>query len=65
MKVRMLMITFSPMSMRPSMVAEPICGISTTLPCPGGELEQLGIDRRLVLEHVEAGAGELRRPRAS
>jgi hypothetical protein len=25
----MLMITFSPMSMRPSMVAEPICGSST------------------------------------
>ena len=30
--VRMLMMTFSPMSMRPSMVAEPICGSSTTLP---------------------------------
>ena len=26
----MLTITFSPMSMRPSMVAEPICGSSTT-----------------------------------
>src|SRR5579871_183820 len=32
MKVRMLMITFSPMSTRPSSVAEPICGSSTTLP---------------------------------
>jgi hypothetical protein len=32
MKVLMLMITFSPMSMRPSMVAEPMCGSSTTLP---------------------------------
>ena len=32
MKVLMLMMTFSPMSTRPSMVAEPICGSSTTLP---------------------------------
>ena len=32
MKVLMLMMTFSPMSMRPSIVAEPICGSSTTLP---------------------------------
>jgi hypothetical protein len=31
-KVRMLMITFSPMSMRPSIVAEPICGRAR--PCP-------------------------------
>jgi hypothetical protein len=31
-KVLMLTITFSPMSMRPSSVAEPICGNSTTLP---------------------------------
>src|SRR5262249_27028499 len=31
-KVLMLTITFSPMSMRPSSVAEPICGSSTTLP---------------------------------
>ena len=30
-KVLMLMMTFSPMSMRPSMVADPICGSSTTL----------------------------------
>ena len=28
----MLMITFSPISTRPSMVAEPICGSSVTLP---------------------------------
>ena len=31
-KVRMLMITFSPISTRPSIVAEPICGSSVTLP---------------------------------
>ena len=31
-KVRMLIITFSPISTRPSMVAEPICGNSVTLP---------------------------------
>ena len=31
-KVRMLMITFSPISTRPSMVAEPICGSSAALP---------------------------------
>ena len=31
-KVRMLMITFSPISTRPSMVAEPICGSSVALP---------------------------------
>ena len=31
-KVLMLMMTFSPMSMRPSIVAEPMCGSSTTLP---------------------------------
>ena len=30
MKVLMLMITFSPMSIRPSIVAEPMCGRSTT-----------------------------------
>src|SRR5919108_387086 len=29
-KVLILMITFSPMSMRPSMVAEPMCGRATT-----------------------------------
>src|SRR5262249_27970458 len=32
MKVRMLIMTFSPMSIRPSMVAEPRWGRSTTLP---------------------------------
>ena len=58
MKVWMLMMTFSPMSTRPSIVAEPICGSSTTLPA-SRELDQLRIDRRLVLEHVEAGAGDL------
>ena len=53
----MLMITFSPMSTRPSSVAEPICGSSTTLPAL--RADQLRIDRGLVLEHVEAGAGDL------
>ena len=28
----MLMMTFSPISMRPSIVAEPVCGSKTTLP---------------------------------
>src|SRR5260370_29661052 len=32
MKVLILIMTFSPMSMRPSIVAEPMCGSSTTLP---------------------------------
>ncbi len=32
-KVLILMITFSPISTRPSIVAEPICGKSETLPC--------------------------------
>src|SRR5262249_52932290 len=32
MNVLMLMMTFSPMSIRPSMVAEPMCGSSTTFP---------------------------------
>ena len=58
MKARMLMITFSPMSMRPSIVAEPICGRITTLPLDG-QLDQLRVDRRLVLEDVETGAGDL------
>src|SRR5262249_4466306 len=31
-KVRILIITFSPISTRPSIVAEPICGSSVTLP---------------------------------
>ena len=57
-KVLMLTMTFSPMSMRPSSVAEPMCGSSTTLPV-ARELGELRIDRRLVLEHVEAGAGDL------
>jgi hypothetical protein len=56
MKVLMLMMTFSPMSMRPSMVADPMCGNSTTLSEFDSELR---IDRRLVFEHVEAGACKL------
>ncbi len=55
----MLTITFSPMSMRPSSVAEPMCGSSTTLPSRAS-LRELRIDRRLVLEHVEARAGDAR-----
>ena len=54
------MITFSPMSMRPSIVAEPMCGRSTTLPARAS-FTQLRIDRRLVLEHVEAGARDVAR----
>ena len=46
--------------MRPSIVAEPMCGSSTTLPARAS-LTQLRVDRRLVLEHVEAGAGDLAR----
>jgi molybdopterin/thiamine biosynthesis adenylyltransferase len=38
-QVRMLMITFSPMSMRPSRVAEPMCGSRTTL----GNFRSLGL----------------------
>ena len=54
----MLMITFSPMSTRPSIVAEPMCGSSTTLPALR-EPHQLRVHRGLVLEHVEAGAGDV------
>src|SRR5258707_1314557 len=39
MKGLMLMMTFSPMSMRPSRVAEPMCGSSTTL----SSLRSLGL----------------------
>ena len=53
----MLTMTFSPMSTRPSSVAEPRCGSSTTLPALR-ELDELRTDRGLVLEHVEAGAGD-------
>ena len=63
MNVLMLTITFSPMSMRPSIVAEPICGSSVTLPALARR-DELRADRRLVLEHVEAGAGDVRRPRS-
>ena len=58
MKVLMLMMTFSPMSTRPSIVAEPICGSSTTLPARAS-LTSFRVHRRLVLEHVEAGAGDV------
>ena len=49
-KVRTSMITFSPISTRPSMVAEPMCGSSVALPAPGRT--SFGIDRRLVLVDV-------------
>ena len=58
MKVLMLMMTFSPISIRPSIVAEPVCGSSTTFPC-AGKLDQLWIDRGLVFKHVEARAGDV------
>ena len=38
----MLMMTFSPMSMRPSSVAEPMCGSTTTLPARAS-LTSLGL----------------------
>jgi hypothetical protein len=56
----MLMMTFSPMSMRPSSVAEPICGSSTTLPVRAS-LTSFGLTGRLVLEHVEACARDIAR----
>ena len=46
----MLMITFSPIAIRPSIVAEPICGSSTTL-----SSAQARVDRRLVIEDIETG----------
>ena len=54
----MLMITFSPMSMRPSMRGRAHMRQEHHLAL-GGELDQLRVDRRLVLEDVEAGAGDL------
>src|ERR1700750_732600 len=57
-KVRMLMITFSPISTRPSIVAEPICGSSATLPCLGSP-HQLRMDRGPVLVDVESGPADL------
>ena len=56
-KVLMLMMTFSPMSMRPSMRGRAHMRQQHHVL----ELQQLRIDRRLVLEHVEARAGELAR----
>ena len=50
----MLMMTLSPMSMRPSMVAEPMCGSSTTLPSVASWTKAL-VHRRLVFEHVKTG----------
>ena len=49
------------MAVRVSMVAEPRCGTSTA--CP--ELEELGVDLGLILEDVEAGAGDRAVPQRS
>ncbi len=55
-----LMMTFSPMSMRPSRVAEPICGRSVDL-ASFASLTQLRRDRRLMLEDVKPRTGEFAR----
>ena len=47
----MLMMTFSPMSTRPSSVAEPICGQDNL--ASARELDELGVHRRLMLEHIQ------------
>ena len=57
MKVLMLMMTFSPMSMRPSAVAEPMCGNKRDL-AGVGQSDKLLRDRRLMLENVEPRAGQ-------
>ena len=56
-KVRMLIMTFSPISTRPSMVAEPICGSSVTLPVFASRTS-FGLSA-LVLVHVKPGAADL------
>ena len=56
----MLTMTFSPMSTRPSSVAEPMMRQQHDL-AGARELDELRVHRRLVLEHVEAGAGDLAR----
>ena len=53
----MLTMTLPPISTRPSMVAELICGSETTLP----QFQQARIDRGFVFEDVEAGAAEFAR----
>ena len=60
MKVLMLTMTFSPMSMRPSMRGRAHVRQQHDL-AGARELDELRVDRRLVLEHVEAGAGDLAR----
>ena len=50
----MLMMTFSPISNRPSTVAEAICGKQGDVL----QLAQLRIDLRLPLEHVQPGPGQ-------
>ena len=63
-KVRMLMITFSPISTRPSMVAEPICGSSVTLPALASRTS-FGLTAGSCSIHVEPGAGDRRRLRSA
>ena len=58
MKVLMLMMTFSPISTRPSMRRRAHMRQQDDI-AGAGKLDQLGIDRRLMLEHVEPGAGNL------
>ena len=57
---RMLSTTIFAISSRTSTVALPRCGASTTFVI----LRSAGIDLRLVLEHVEAGAGDPAAPSA-
>jgi len=52
---RMLMMTFSPMSIRPSMVRRAHVRQEHHV----GQLQELGVYRRLVLIDIEAGAGQL------
>ena len=54
----MLSTTIFAISSRTSTVALPRCGASTTF----GILRSAGVDLGLVLEHVEAGAGDPARP---
>ena len=51
----MLSTTIFAISSRTSGTALPRCGVSTTF----GILRKRRVDLRLVLEHVEAGAGDL------
>src|SRR6202035_5336632 len=56
-KVRMLMMTFSPISARPSCVAEPMCGTSVTLPIFASPIS-FSLTAGGVLNHSESVVGE-------